>query len=81
MPRSLLMGKMPNTLAGQINDIVALTQADVGVSMGTGASAALTSSDFCLLSSNLLSVLTLLSLAKATYNKSEHSPHSRKPQN
>lgn len=38
--------------------------------MGTGASVALSSSDFCLLSSNLLSLLTVLSLAQATYYKS-----------
>ncbi|KAM0748125.1 heavy metal translocatin [Meredithblackwellia eburnea MCA 4105] len=52
-----------------INDIVALTQSDVGVSMGTGAAVALSSSDFCLLSSNLLSLLTLLSLSRKTFNK------------
>ncbi|KAL8284089.1 hypothetical protein RQP46_004838 [Phenoliferia psychrophenolica] len=52
-----------------INDIVALTQADVGVSMGTGAAVARTNSDFCLLSSNLLSLITLLALSKATYHK------------
>lgn len=38
--------------------------------MGTGASVALSSSDFCLLSSNLLTLLTVLDLAKATFNKS-----------
>lgn len=37
--------------------------------MGQGASVALSTSDFCLLSSNLLSLLTLLSLAQATFNK------------
>jgi P-type E1-E2 ATPase len=54
----------------QINDTVALAQADVGVSMGTGAAIALSSSDFCLLSSDLLSLLTVLALAKSTYRKS-----------
>lgn len=44
--------------------------------MGTGASVALSSSDFCLLSSNLLSLLTVLDLAKATFNKSESPPPS-----
>ncbi|KAK4699686.1 hypothetical protein P7C70_g6571, partial [Phenoliferia sp. Uapishka_3] len=52
-----------------INDLVALAQADVGVSMGTGAAVTQTNSDFCLLSSNLLGLLTLLALARATYNK------------
>lgn len=56
-----------------INDVVALTQADVGVSMGTGAAVALSSSDFCLLSSNLLSLLTVLALSRATFRKSESS--------
>lgn len=37
--------------------------------MGSGASVALSTSDFCLLSSSLLSLLTLLSLARATFNK------------
>lgn len=54
-----------------INDVVALTQADVGVSMGTGAAVALSSSDFCLLSSNLLALLTVLALSRATFRKSE----------
>lgn len=38
--------------------------------MGTGAAVARTNSDFCLLSSNLLGLVTLLALARATYNKS-----------
>lgn len=39
--------------------------------MGTGASVALSSSDFCILSSNLLTLLTVLALSRSTFNKSE----------
>ncbi|SCZ95076.1 BZ3500_MvSof-1268-A1-R1_Chr11-3g03586 [Microbotryum saponariae] len=52
-----------------INDVVALAQADVGISMGTGSSITLSSSEFCLLSSNLSALLTLFALSKATINK------------
>ncbi|KDE07763.1 hypothetical protein MVLG_02033 [Microbotryum lychnidis-dioicae p1A1 Lamole] len=52
-----------------INDVVALAQADVGISMGTGSSITLSSSEFCLLSSNLSALLTLFALSKATFNK------------
>lgn len=52
-----------------INDGPSLASADVGLSMGSGSALAITSSDFCLLSSNLTGVLTVLSLARATYNK------------
>ncbi|SCV73577.1 BQ2448_7503 [Microbotryum intermedium] len=52
-----------------INDVVALSQADAGISMGSGSSIALTSSEFCLLRSNLSALLTLFALSKATLNK------------
>jgi P-type Cu+ transporter len=52
-----------------INDAPAIAQADVGLAMGGGSNVAVSTADFCLLSSNLLSILTVHHLARATRRK------------
>lgn len=52
-----------------VNDGPPLATADVGISMGTGSALAITSSDYCLLSSHLGGVVTVLALARATFFK------------
>lgn len=52
-----------------INDAPAIAQADVGLAMGGGSNVAVSTADFCLLSSNLLSLLTMHHLARATRRK------------
>ena len=52
-----------------INDAPAIAQADVGLATGGGSNVAVSTADFCLLSSNLLSILTVHSLARATRRK------------
>ncbi|KAF8501273.1 hypothetical protein JB92DRAFT_2794788, partial [Gautieria morchelliformis] len=52
-----------------INDAPAIAQADVGLAMGGGSSVAVSTADFCLLNSNLLSILTVHHVARATRRK------------
>ncbi|KAG6002366.1 hypothetical protein E4U43_001132 [Claviceps pusilla] len=52
-----------------INDSPALTVADVGVAIGSGSDVAISSADFVLASSNLVSVLTLLDLSRTVFRR------------
>ncbi|KAF8512736.1 hypothetical protein BU17DRAFT_53888 [Hysterangium stoloniferum] len=49
-----------------INDAPALSQADIGLAMGSGSSLALSTASFTLLRSDLLSILTIYHLARIT---------------
>ncbi|KAI8964548.1 heavy metal translocatin [Daldinia sp. FL1419] len=52
-----------------INDAPALTTADVGVAIGSGADVAISSADFVLLNSNLESIVTLLELSRTVFRR------------
>lgn len=52
-----------------INDSPALTQADVGVAIGSGSDVAISSADFVLVNSDLWSVVTLLDLSQAVFRR------------
>ena len=52
-----------------INDAPALTQADVGVAIGSGSDVAISSAKFVLASSQLSSVLTLIDLSRAVFRR------------
>ncbi|KAI2784506.1 heavy metal translocatin [Daldinia loculata] len=52
-----------------INDAPALTTADIGVAIGSGADVAISSADFVLLNSNLESIVTLLELSKTVFRR------------
>lgn len=52
-----------------INDSPALTQADVGIAIGSGSDVAISSAEFVLVSSHLSSILTLIDLSRAVFRR------------
>lgn len=52
-----------------INDSPALTQADVGIAIGSGSDVAISSAEFVLVNSDLWSIVTLLDLSQAVFRR------------
>ncbi|KAK3060725.1 hypothetical protein LTS18_007899, partial [Coniosporium uncinatum] len=52
-----------------VNDSPALTVADVGIAVGSGSDVAISSAEFVLISPSLTSLLTLIDLSRAVFNR------------
>ncbi|KAF8857414.1 Cu2+-exporting ATPase [Acephala macrosclerotiorum] len=52
-----------------INDALALTAADAGIAIGSGSDVAISSAKFVLVSSNLQSLITLITLSRAVFQR------------
>ncbi|GAP92912.1 putative copper-transporting ATPase 1 [Rosellinia necatrix] len=52
-----------------INDAPALSMADAGIAIGSGSDVAISSADFVLVNSNLMSVITLLDLSRKVFRR------------
>ena len=52
-----------------INDAAALATADVGIALGTGTDIAIEAADVALIQGDLMALVTVIQLGKATYNK------------
>jgi heavy metal translocating P-type ATPase len=52
-----------------INDSPALTNADVGIAIGSGSDVAISSAEFILISSDLRSIITLIDLSRAVFRR------------